>query len=44
MRLDLGYGLGGGMDLSTRINVNADHADANTEDLTDWRVQLSKSF
>jgi hypothetical protein len=38
MRLDLGYGLGGGMTLSARINSASD------PDSSDWRVQLSKSF
>jgi len=44
MRLDLSYGLGGGMTASTRINVNSDNADATVDDATDWRLQLEKSF
>jgi len=51
MRFDLGYGLGGGMDISTRINVFTDElttaqkaAGATAADLTDYRVMLTKSF
>lgn len=43
IRLDLGYGLGGGMDVSTRITATTDN-DASANDLTEWRLQLAKSF
>lgn len=43
IRLDLGYALGGGMDISSRITAASDNQDA-TEDLTSWRIKLSKSF
>jgi len=43
IRLDLGYGLGGGMEVSTRITASSDNDDM-TEDLTEWRIQLAKSF
>jgi len=43
IRLDLGYGLGGGMEISTRITANSDDIDDNN-DQTDWRIQLAKSF
>ena len=43
IRLDLGYDLGGGMDISSRITAESDDDDA-AEDLTSWRIKLSKSF
>ncbi|MEE9321823.1 MAG: porin [Granulosicoccus sp.] len=43
IRLDLGYGLGGGMEISTRITAGTDENDDNN-DQTDWRIQLAKSF
>ncbi|MFK7854435.1 MAG: porin [Granulosicoccus sp.] len=43
IRLDLGYGLGGGMDISSRITAESDDA-PGSEDLTSWRIKLSKSF
>jgi hypothetical protein len=43
IRLDLSYGLGGGTTLSTRITANGDNNDS-TNDLTEFRVQLAKSF
>ncbi len=39
-RLDLGYGLGGGMTASARYNVDA----GDTDGADSWRVMLSKSF
>jgi len=42
VRLDVGYQLGGGMDISTRIQNDTNNA-ADT-DSTNWRIQLSKSF
>ena len=39
IRLDLGYGLGGGMEVSTRIT-----AESGDNELTEYRVQLAKSF
>ena len=42
VRFDAGYGLGGGLEISTRINAFT-FADSD-EDVTDWRIQLSKSF
>jgi len=43
VRLDLGYDLGGGMDISARVNAATDNDDT-TDDLTSYRVKLSKSF
>lgn len=43
VRLDLGYALGGGMDISTRIQSNTDNNDSANDSST-WRVKLSKSF
>ncbi len=43
IRLDLSYGLGGGMTVSTRITDSTDNADADN-DQTSWRIKLSKSF
>jgi len=42
VRLDAGYGLGGGMDVSTRINSFSGADDS--ADATDWRIQFAKSF
>ncbi len=39
-RLDLGYGLGGGMTASARYNID----DGDTDGADDWRLMLSKSF
>ncbi len=39
-RLDIGYDMGGNMNLSTRINST----DNDGADGSDWRIQLSKSF
>jgi len=44
IRLDASYGLGGGMDISTRINIGDGGQPGDDDDLTDWRVQLAKSF
>lgn len=44
IRLDLSYGLGGGMTVSSRINANSDHTDAATDDVVDYRLMFSKSF
>lgn len=43
IRLDLSYGLGGGMDISTRIQSNTNNNDSSGDSST-WRVKLSKSF
>ena len=43
VRLDLSYGLGGGMTVSSRITAESDNAVGGT-DLTSWRIKLSKSF
>jgi len=43
IRFDAGYNLGGGMNVSTRINVFTDD-DNGDNDLTDYRVMLNKSF
>ena len=43
IRLDLGYGLGGGMNLSTRITATSDNNNSDN-DVTAWRIQLAKSF
>ncbi len=41
VRLDLGYGLGGGMDISARVDsVSGD----TIADASSWRIQLSKTF
>ncbi len=40
-RLDVGYGLGGGLNASVRLNFNAPE---DGEDTSDWRFLLSKSF
>ncbi len=42
IRFDAGYGLGGGIGLSTRVNVFT--ADDSSRDLTDYRVMITKSF
>ena len=45
IRLDLGYGLGGGLTLSSRITASQDNSTTvAVDDLTEWRVMLSKSF
>ena len=46
IRLDLGYDLGGGMDISTRINSTSTDAafGADPDDVVDYRVMLSKTF
>lgn len=44
IRLDLGYGLGGGMDISSRITTESDNAAGGGDDLTSYRIKLSKSF
>jgi len=51
MRIDASYDLGGGLDISTRININSDLTDGEAAviaggagDLTDWRIQLAKTF
>ncbi|MBX2823522.1 MAG: porin [Gammaproteobacteria bacterium] len=43
IRLDLGYGLGGGMNLSTRITSFTDDSDS-AGDYTRFRVLMSKDF
>ncbi len=43
IRLDVGYALGGGMDVSTRFNIFSDDSDS-AGDVTDYRVMLTKSF
>ncbi len=43
IRLDLGYALGGGTLLSTRITQNNDNNDTDAEFL-EYRVMLAKSF
>ena len=43
VRLDLGYDLGGGLDISTRINAFTDD-DNGDNDVTSYRVLLAKSF
>jgi len=40
IRFDAGYDLGGGMDISARINQE----DKDGSDSSDWRIQLAKSF
>ena len=42
VRLDAAYGLGGGMEISTRISALSG-ADDSADD-TQWRIQLAKSF
>jgi len=42
VRFDASYNLGGGMDISTRINSFG--GATSDDDSTDWRIQLSKSF
>lgn len=46
IRLDAGYDLGGGMDISTRITStdNDPARDGIDSDLVDYRVQLTKAF
>lgn len=45
VRLDLGYNLGGGLNLSARVDANdSDNTDGEGNDDTEWRIQLSKSF
>lgn len=54
IRLDAGYDLGGGMDISTRISAFANDGDFETDgfddgatigdDRTEYRVQLTKTF
>jgi len=43
IRLDAGYDMGGGMDISTRINSTSDDVDEN-DDVLYWRVMLTKNF
>ena len=43
IRLDLSYGLGGGMTVSSRITAESDNNNGDN-DLTSWRIKLSKSF
>ena len=43
LRLDLGYDLGGGLDISTRIDTFSDD-DNSDNDITSYRVLLAKSF
>ncbi|MBX2838021.1 MAG: porin [Gammaproteobacteria bacterium] len=43
LRLDLGYDLGGNMNLNSRINSNTGAAGGG-DDSMDWRIRLSKSF
>lgn len=43
IRLDLGYDLGGGMNISSRFNVFTDDSNGDN-DVTDYRVLLAKSF
>lgn len=42
IRLDAVYDLGGGMDISTRITAETDNI--SDDDLTSWRIKLSKAF
>ena len=42
IRLDANYDLGGGLDISTRINSNSGATSA--DDSSDWRILLGKSF
>lgn len=45
IRLDAGYGLGGGMNISTRISSYTDENDGlSGGDLTEYRLLLSKDF
>ena len=44
LRFDAGYELGGGMRVSTRVNVFTDGAAGGPDDLTDWRIMLGKVF
>lgn len=47
LRLDAGYDLGGGMDISTRINSTSTDVAAGGDDVDDvlyWRVMLTKNF
>ncbi len=44
LRLDASYALGGGMTVSSRVNVFSDGAAGGPDDLTDWRIKLSKLF
>lgn len=53
IRLDAGYDLGGGMSISTRVNIYSGDGASSTDDagvvttdddLTDYRIQLAKSF
>ncbi len=44
LRLDLGYDLGGGMNISTRFNVLSAGDNSGTDEVTDYRVLLAKSF
>ena len=43
IRLDVSYGLGGGMTLSSRITAESDNNNGDN-DLTSWRIKLGKSF
>jgi len=43
VRLDVGYGLGGGMNISTRISSHTDD-DNDVGDLVEYRLLLSKDF
>ena len=52
VRLDASYALGGGLTLSSRVNIFTDGVEGfggdaekeNNEDKTDWRIRLSKLF
>ncbi len=44
LRLDAGYELGGGMRVSTRVDVFTDGANVAPADLTEWRIMLGKVF
>ena len=44
IRLDLGYDLGGGTFVSTRITNETDNTADGDDDLLAWRLQLAKSF
>jgi hypothetical protein len=43
VRLDVAYGLGGGMAVSTRITAATDSV-VPANDNTAWRIQLNKAF
>ncbi len=44
LRFDAGYGLGGGVGISTRINVFTGGDNSGNADKTDYRVMITKSF